>query len=163
MSISGLFQFIIGFILGVLLLALGSAGAAYYFFTKMAALPAKPVFSEEQAKPQTEASTETPSADSTESNKTQTEETPKPQPTSEPSKKLEPGTYRAKVTWPEGLSLRQEASINAERIGGVGYNWEIIVLKDSDNKQWQKIRIPDSEQEGWIKAGNIKKIEAEEE
>jgi hypothetical protein len=32
------------------------------------------------------------------------------------------------------------------------------VLEESEDKLWQKIRLPKSDREGWIKAGNIRKI-----
>jgi hypothetical protein len=81
-------------------------------------------------------------------------ETPLPQP-------LEPGAYRARVTWSEGLILRSTPDLDAERLGGIGYNQQIVVLEESADKIWQRIRLEDSEQGGWIKAGNTERIESE--
>ena len=72
---------------------------------------------------------------------------------------LEPGTYKARVTWEQGLSLRAEPGASGERIGGLDYNQQIIVLEESSDKNWQRVRIADSDREGWIKAGNIEKIQ----
>lgn len=75
---------------------------------------------------------------------------------------LEPGTYKARVTWQQGLSLRAEPNQNAERTGGLDYNQQIIVLEESADRNWQKVRLADGEQEGWVKAGNIERIQAQE-
>lgn len=158
MSISGFFQFIIGFILGILLLTLGSVGAAYYFLTQMASTPPKPVFDEEKPKTETVApKTTTPTSRSKEKTPSAAATKPEPEPVKE--EPLPAGSYRAKVSWSSGLSLRSEASTDGDRIGGIGYNAEIIVLSESDDQQWQKIRVVNTGKEGWIKAGNITKID----
>jgi hypothetical protein len=157
MKLPNLFQFIIGFIIGVSLLAGGTAAAVYYLFIKMPP-PPKPVFAEEQKKPTTQAKTEKPGEKTTEQ-QASTEKEKQAEATEE--EPLEPGTYKARVTWSSGLSLRDNPGPDATRIGGVPYNGEIIVLKESDDKLWQKVRLAGGTQEGWIKAGNIEKIEAE--
>ena len=151
MTISGFFQFIIGFILGIIFFSAGIAGAAYFYFTKMAVNPAKPTFP--AAKPETVPDKQTPSTQASSLFQTQAK--------TEPEKKdnLPPGAYRARVTWPSGLSLRSSPSKGARRIGGVAYNWEIIILGYSSDRQWQQILVPGSGQEGWVKAGNVVRIE----
>ncbi|PHK16786.1 peptide-binding protein, partial [Nostoc linckia z13] len=79
-----------------------------------------------------------------------------PSPTPLPS-----GAYRGRVTWAEGLSLRAQPNQDGERIGGVGFNQKIIVLEESEDKAWQKIRLEDSGQEGWVKAGNTEKTDGQ--
>ncbi len=142
MSISGLFQFVLGFMLGIFLLAGSSAAILYYIFTQMAALPPKPVFIEETSVTATPKTKQPETKDSTEN-----------------KEELEPGAYKARVTWPEGLILRQEPTVASERLGGIAFDREIIVLQLSEDKQWQKVRIPQNNQKGWIKAGNVKKVE----
>jgi hypothetical protein len=56
------------------------------------------------------------------------------------------------------LSLRAEPDSNAATIGGIAYDNEIIVLEETSDKKWQKVRIPWSEQEGWVRGGNTEKI-----
>ena len=150
-------QFILGFLIGVALLAAGVAGATYVFLSSMTYNPPKPVFSEEteqpEAKPKT-VKTNQPSAQPTEASQVESEPEPEP----EPEEELPAGAYRATVTWSEGLSIRAEPEQDAERTGGVEYNREVIVLKESGDRNWQQIRIPGSEQEGWVKAGNVEKI-----
>jgi len=154
MSLSSVAQFIIGFLLGISLLVGAGVAAGYYFFTKLSTTPEKPIFPEEKPKPSPTAKT----ASSPKASPSPSDTKPQPTPSTSPKKELEPGAYKATVTWPEGLSLRDEPSGNANRIGGIGYNQEIIIIKDSDDKQWQKVRLPDTDQEGWVRAGNVEKI-----
>lgn len=158
--ISQMFQFILGFIIGIALIAGSAVGAAYYYFTKVSSsVPEKPLYSEETAnvpvaQQTTEDENETQLDLETLSN-VETQPEPEPEPVSE---SIPPNAYYASVTWSEGLSLRAEPSIDAERIGGVGYNARILILEDSADKRWQKIRIPGSEREGWVKAGNVRRV-----
>jgi hypothetical protein len=70
---------------------------------------------------------------------------------------LPQGAYKGRVTWSSGLSLRADPNSSANRVGGVDYNSELIILETSQDGQWQKVRVANGSQEGWIKAGNIKK------
>ncbi len=151
MSISGFFQLIIGFLLGSTLFAAGVAGGLYLFFGGMSQSPPKPVFSEEKPVVTDNKPSSTQENGDTTNN---TIETEKSNPVE--SEKLPEGAYRARVIWEEGLKLRAEPSKDAQRVGGVEYNWELIIL--SENGAWQKVRIPSSGQEGWIKAGNVERI-----
>lgn len=163
-KISTIFQFILGFILGVTLLAGSAAAAVYIFIAQMSAAPPKPVFSEEnQKKEETEVAkkentktspTDTETKATTEETKTTQESSPET-----PEEELPPGAYKARVNWPEGLIFRAEPSIDAERIGSILYDQELIILQESDDKVWQRVRRPGSDREGWVKAGNVEKIE----
>lgn len=166
MNISNLFQFILGFILGVFLLAVGSVGAAYYFFNRMAAAPPKPVFSEtvadppatDPASPQSQATEPEPAANETPEATTtaaevEAEETPEPEEAAETST----DGYKATVTWSNGLSLRAEPSQDSARLGGIDYNSEVTVLGMSDDQGWQQIRLENGT-EAWVKAGNLQKV-----
>ena len=151
-AISSMFQFILGFVLGVSLIAAGVAGGAYYYFKKVSSsVPKKPIYT-----------SGTPKIASSENQQTavvETEQESKPQPEVTPvvQNTVPEGAYYANVTWPQGLSLRAEPSINAQRIGGIGYNARILILKDSQDKKWQRVQLPGTKQEGWVKAGNIKR------
>ena len=158
-------QFILGFILGVTLIVGVAAGAGFYYF-KMSVSPEKPVFSEETAPTQTEKEeeeTKTPPENTEKSTEAKTETVQlepesELEPEPEPEPKLPPNAYKAQVTWPQGLSLRAEPSVNAGRIGGIAYNSEIIILGETADKTWQRVLIPWSNQEGWVKGGNTKQI-----
>ncbi len=145
------FQFIIGFFIGLTLLIGGVAGIGYYFLKDMLQSPAKPTFAEEKPKekPKTIKSKTEP--------KTTTKKETVTTPTAKAEEKLPQGAYKATVTWSGGLSLRSEPSIDSERVGGVDYNRELVILQTSNDGKWQKIRTVDGNVEGWIKAGNVKK------
>ncbi|MEL4898234.1 SH3 domain-containing protein [Crocosphaera sp. Alani8] len=157
--LSGVFQFLLGFFLGIFLLVGGTASLAYVVFTRMNANPEKPLFAEE--KPQDT----TANADSDPASQQATETKPVEEVVStetvmeEETEKLPQGAYRAKVTWSTGLSLRSQPSSDGERIGGVEYDTELIVLKSSADGDWQQVRLPNNQQEGWVKAGNVQEIE----
>ena len=154
MSLSGIAKFIIGFFVGIFILATSGVVAAYYFWTKLSITPAKPIFAEEQPK-------KAPTAKKV-SNVQASNSKPKSQPASTPSQppaqELPPGAYKARVTWSEGLSMRDAPSSDSNRVGGVMFNQEVIVLKQSDDQRWQQVRLAEGEQVGWIKAGNTEKL-----
>jgi len=153
MSLSGLFKFILGFFLGILFLAFCGVGAAYYFWTRLSITPAKPIFAEEQPKKLPTAK----KASVTQASKPKLSSKPRPTPSKSPVKALPPGAYKARVTWPEGLSLRDAPTLESNRIGGVAANQEVFVLKQSDDGKWQQVRLVEDNQEGWIKTGNTEK------
>ena len=155
MSLSGLAKFVIGFIIGVFLLVGAGAATGYYFLTKLTTPPPRPVFPEEQPKPKT-----TAKAKNSTTKKLTSTSLVKPSSTPSPTK-LEPGAYKARVSWRDGLSLRAEPSIDANKVGGISYNQRVIVLKESDDKNWQQVRVEDGSQEGWVKAGNIERIDSQ--
>jgi Bacterial SH3 domain len=153
MNPSSLFQFIIGFFLGVILFGAGIAGGAYFFLTNVSGNTSKPTFAEEkpipEKKPESKPSTNENPQPKTEAKKPET----KPE-----TEDLPAGAYKAKVTWSTGLSLRSNPSSDAQRVGGVDYNADLIILTTSNDNQWQKVRVPSSGQEGWVKSGNVEKV-----
>jgi hypothetical protein len=164
--LSNVFQFILGFILGVLLLVGGTAAVGFVFFSRLAAPPEKPVFSEEKESfNQAAQPKESPQTESVNPEEQQAKEQPSPTPSPEEKKtetnqekeKLPAGAYKAKVNWSSGLSLRAEPSKDSERIGGVDYNTELIILEKSSDGNWEKVRVVGSDKEGWIKSGNVEK------
>ncbi|GBF80718.1 SH3 domain-containing protein [Aphanothece sacrum] len=166
--LSSLFQFILGFFLGVILLVSGTTALAYVVLYRMSSTPPKPTFAEEKPKPKVTAKDE--SKTTPQVAKTPVQEVPKqevaakePEPSpevkEEETEKLPDGAYKATVNWSTGLSLRAEPGQEAERIGGVDYNTELIILSTSPDGNWQKVRVAGGSQEGWIKAGNVQKVE----
>ncbi|MFN6570677.1 SH3 domain-containing protein [Dendronalium sp. ChiSLP03b] len=157
--LSGLLKFILGFFLALAVLIGSGVAVALYFMNRTAIPPAKPIFANDSPSLQTKS----PKATDTESSPTSSKEptpspsaTPSASPTESPTE-LPPGAYRGRVTWSQGLSLRSEPNQDAERIGGVGFNQKIIVLEESQDKAWQKIRVEGSKQEGWVKVGNTQR------
>jgi Bacterial SH3 domain len=160
MSVSSFFQFVFGFILGISLVAGSAVGLGYMLLTRMSVTPPKPVFSEETNPPKQD-SQETAAVQKTQQNESPTKTIPP-----EEEELLPSGAYRAVVTWSQGLSMRSEPNSEADRVGSVLVNQKIIVLQESEDKKWQKIRLPKSDlsqgvfsnREGWVRAGNIKKV-----
>ncbi|MBD2513771.1 SH3 domain-containing protein [Nostoc sp. FACHB-973] len=167
--LSGLVKYILGIFLAIAVLIGGGVAVALYFMNRTGIPPAKPIFSNDspsvkaQAPKATEAGgkpTPTPGTPTESSPNPTSTPTPTESPEATPSPKpLPSGAYRGRVSWAEGLSLRSKPNQDAERIGGVGFNQKIIVLEESEDKAWQKIRLEDSEQEGWVKAGNTEKTD----
>jgi hypothetical protein len=163
---SGLLQFILGFFLGITILVGLTSALGYLMFSRLAATPNKPVFSEEnKSKPKITI----PDKKSLDKSATKPEKSPSPKETPKPSPKVSPspkakenlpqGAYKAKVTWSGGLSLRSNPSKDSERLSGVDYDDELIVLETSADGVWAKVRSVEGEQEGWVKVGNFKKTE----
>ncbi|EAZ89909.1 SH3 domain-containing protein [Crocosphaera chwakensis] len=158
--LSGVFQFLLGFFLGIFLLVGGTASLAYVVFARMNANPEKPTFAEEKP-PETTAKAETKPVVNNKETQTQPVEevVAKESVIEEETEDLPDGAYKAKVTWSTGLSVRSQPDLNAERIGGVEYDSEVIILQTTADGDWQQVRLPDSQQEGWVKAGNVEKVE----
>ncbi|BAZ45957.1 SH3 type 3 domain-containing protein [Chondrocystis sp. NIES-4102] len=153
-------QFILGFFLGISLIAGISGTIIFAYYKKMSVLPKKPIFSEvastTTSKSQKNTTTE---IEPVESNTLPNEQEQLETTSANNLEELElpANAYRAVVTWPEGLSLRAEPEQDAERIGGIAYQQNIIVLEDTTDGQWQRVKIPESEQEGWVKGGNTER------
>jgi hypothetical protein len=157
---ANILKFILGFILAIAVLVGGGVAVGLYFMNRATIAPNKPIFANDQ--PAVKASapkTPTPKASPSPTSKAEPEATPTPSTTPENTDKLPPGAYKARVTWSQGLSLRKDPTQNTERIGGIGFNADIIVLEESQDKIWQKIRSVGGDQEGWVKAGNTKQVD----
>ena len=160
MSWSGLAKFLIGVSLAIAILVGGGAVAGMYFFNKFTVVPPKPIFDNDTVKVRRG---RTAAAAKAKRMTVATKPGATPSPNDRPSPQpLEPGAYKARVNWSEGLLLRSGPTPDAERVGGVGYNQTVVVLQESPDKTWQRIRLEGSKQEGWIKSGNTEKIEAQQ-
>jgi cytoskeletal protein RodZ len=161
--LSGLLKLILGFVLAIAVLVGSGVAVALYFINRTATPPPKPMYSNDNPsltapvanKTKAEA---TPSPTSEAKPETSPSPTPSASPTPSPES-LPKGAYRGSVTWSQGLSLRAEPNQDAERVGGVGFNEKIIILEESQDKVWQKIRTEGSKQEGWVKVGNTQRAD----
>ncbi len=176
MLLVNILKYILGFILAMAILAGSGFAAAIYIMNRTSILPEKPIYTNDKASVKAEAEkikaqkaandpskSNAPKSQQQEPSKSKSEPQKPPQTAKSPepeesTDELPEGAYKARVTWPQGLSIRQEPSVNAERVGGVAFDRTVIVLKDSQDKAWQQIRVEDNEQEGWVKAGNTKPI-----
>jgi outer membrane biosynthesis protein TonB len=166
--LSGLLQFMLGFVMGVAILVGGATAVAYMFLSGLNSNPPKPVFTEEKKEETKEekaavkpvATTpvkEEPKAEVKESPKAAPKASPKPSPEERKQESTSEG-YQARVTWQSGLSLRAEPTSQSTRLGGLDYNTRVSVVGTSSDGQWQRVRLSDG-REGWIKSGNISKVQ----
>ena len=64
---------------------------------------------------------------------------------------------KGRMIWPEGLAILSEPG--GAYIGGIPFNETVTILAFSGDGRWQRVRREASGQEGWVKAGNIEKVE----
>jgi len=141
-----IFKFLIGIIMAVFILAGAGVAAVLFLASSVTRSPERPTFPNDKttnvatAKPVTQ-------GNKAENNNNQPEA-------------LAPGSYRAKVTEPVGLILRDTPSRDAKRLGGIAYEEELIVLEESSDKLWQRVKVIDgSDRTGWVSGGNTQAIE----
>jgi len=162
MSVSGLAKFVLGFFVGILILVSAGGAITLYMLNKLTTPPPKPIFAEEITRQKPVSKNVTKSKTAYVALQKQTAvPSPEPSTTPSPQKPLEAGAYKARVKWRSGLSMRSQPSFESEKVGGVAYNQPVVVLKDSDDKVWQQVRVEDSNLEGWIKAGNLERVEGQ--
>jgi hypothetical protein len=156
--LTNLLKVILGFILAIAVLLGTGLTVALYFVNRTAVTPPKPLYANDNPSKQIKKPKATP--------KSQLQKPATPNATSSPTatptptespKALPPDAYEGTVTWAQGLSMRAEPDANSSTTGGVGGNKKVIILEESADKKWQKIRIADTDKEGWVKAGNIQR------
>lgn len=151
---AGLVKLVLGFIIAIALIISGGVALALIFINRASSPPPKPIFANDIGAVKKAANT-------TAKPKTPTVAASKPTPvkTIKPSPSpLASGTYSARVTWSQGLSLRTEPNLESERVGGLDYNQQIVVLEQSQDQKWQRVRLADGDLEGWIKVGNTERV-----
>lgn len=57
-----------------------------------------------------------------------------------------------------GLNIREGPSVDANRLSGVDYDQQVIVLEDSEDKEWQRVRVEGTDIQGWIKSGYTERV-----
>ena len=156
--LTGLSKLVLGVVIALLLLSLAGVATARYFMARLSVLPPKPVFTNDNPPapaadaPAPEATAPEAAVEAPPAEPAPTAETPPPEP--EP----EPGSYQAVVVQPIGLVLREGPGTTFSQIGGVDYNQAVTVLEASPDESWIRIRIDESGQEGWVKAGNTRQV-----
>ncbi|MDX2216092.1 MAG: SH3 domain-containing protein [Oculatellaceae cyanobacterium bins.114] len=153
MSWSGLIKFFTGFTLAIALLFFAGVNMTRHLITRLTAPPPRPVFPND-----------TPTATAAAASAPQSQpSSPTPNPSASPTVERSPSPnassgYEARVTEPIGLIVRQEPNRDAERLGGVEYDELVTVLETAPDGEWQRVRLPDSGVEGWVKAGNVEQV-----
>ncbi|MGI0488719.1 SH3 domain-containing protein [Pantanalinema rosaneae CENA516] len=139
-----------GFFLAIALIVGGGYLTTQFVIAKFTELPPRPTFPNDKpspspTKPAAKPATSQPKASPV------VAVSPSPTPSATPSAK--PEGDRARITLGEGLNVRESASVESSRVGGVDYNEVVTILETSPDQEWQKVRLEKSGLEGWIKSG----------
>jgi hypothetical protein len=153
-------KYIFGIFLAIAILAGTGFATTLYFVNRITITPPKPVYNNDKEVIAAKLAKNPPKTPT--KNKNNQAKTPgaKSTPTPTPEATLQPlpaDAYNARVTWSKGLSLRAEPRTDSASVGGVGFNAKVIVIEESSDQVWQKIRVEGTDKEGWVKAGNTKK------
>ncbi len=154
MRVSGCIRVFLGIFITLALIGAGAYAVSRHYIEKYGAIPDKPVFPEEQGVAFSPMQTRAPNppAEEGEAGAKPAETTAAAKPT--PPKPAPAGDL-AWVTWPEGLLVRSEASLNGEQVGGIEYKREVYLLETSGDQAWQRIKVANGDLEGWVKGGNL--------
>jgi uncharacterized protein YgiM (DUF1202 family) len=150
----GLSKLVLGVVTALLLLSLAGVATARYFMARLAVLPPRPVF-DNDASPQAPQAAQPGAVEAVAVPTETAAATPEPA----PPPALEEGAYEAVVIQPIGLVLREGPGTTFGQLGGIDYNDAVVVLEESPDKQWVKVRVTENGQEGWIKAGNTRQTQ----
>jgi hypothetical protein len=138
-----------GFLLAIALVVGGGSFAVQYVIAQFTTPPPRPTFPNE--KPIAKAK---PVSAPVKPSPVKPAPSPSPTPTPTPSPKpSDAAGYRARITQSMGLNIREGPSVDANRVSGVDYDQRVIVLEDSEDKEWQRVRVEGTDVEGWIKSG----------
>lgn len=151
MSWSGLLKVLSGLLLAVALIVSGGYVTAQYLIAQFTAPPPRPTFPNDKPSPKSKLSTPKPKPAAAIAPAPK----PSPSPSPTPTKSVD---YRARIVLENGLNVREAPDRDSARVGGVDYNEEVIVLEDSSDQEWQKVRVEGSNVEGWIKSGYTERV-----
>ncbi len=164
-------------IAGILLLS-GATIMARYIVAQIATLPEKPNYANEDLAPDTAIAQVLPDSrtlpvrsapqpnsspapqNQAPQNQAPQNQTPLTQPTAQlasattsaPQPVLPEGAYQARVTYPRGLVVRSAPSRRGDRVTGIYKQQTVVILGDSEDGQWQRVRLATG-QEGWVIGG----------
>ncbi len=155
-------KLILGMGLALVLLTLAGVVTARYLMGRLAVLPAKPLYGDEQPTPPPTTATSTTAAPPL-----MPPEPAPPTPTVTPPPAVPgaevptaaAGSYEAVITQPIGLVLREGPGTDRPQLGGLDYNQAVVVLEEPTDQPWVKVRVAATGQEGWVKAGNLRRRE----
>jgi hypothetical protein len=131
-------QILAGTLLGGIVVIAAVTGFAYLYSYRLAQKPPKPDFAavEEAQKDQAgELAASTQAEEEEESD----------------------GSYVALVTYADGLILRKEPDSTAEAIDTLEVETTVRVLEKSEDEQWERLRVEETGEEGWVAIGNTQR------
>jgi uncharacterized protein YgiM (DUF1202 family) len=68
-------------------------------------------------------------------------------------------TYLALVVYQGDLVLRDKPDSSGKVLEKLRFEETVTVIGESDNKRWQQVRFEAKGVEGWIQAGNVKRVQ----
>jgi uncharacterized protein YgiM (DUF1202 family) len=68
-------------------------------------------------------------------------------------------TYPAMVVYQGDLILRSKPDANSKVVDQLRFDDTVVVVGESDDKQWQQVRFESKGVEGWVRAGNVKRAQ----
>lgn len=170
MTWSGLAKLVMGFLLAIAMLGAGGYFAVQYVIAEFTKPPAKPMFANDKpaARPKPAAvatvakpapspvATEPPAPSPSPSPAAVPSPSPSPAavaPSPSPTASPTPAGYQARIVISEGLNLRDKPNRESARVGGVDYDDRVTILEESSDKEWQRVRVEGTNEEGWIRSG----------
>ncbi len=132
-----LLQWLLGTLLGLGLITVAAVAIITPLIFSLLWPPPRPDVEVEQVQPTAESETPT------------TSDPPTPEPTATPETARE-----GRVTYGEGLRVRDRPDRDAEALGGIDFDEVVTILERSSDGEWVKIRTQD-DLEGWVLAFGI--------
>ena len=80
-----------------------------------------------------------------------------PQPTVKAKPKATDAKYQGKVNASIGLVFRADPNQSAKNVGGADFNTKVAVIRDTPARDWVYGRNENTNEEGWVRTGNINK------
>lgn len=144
----GTTKFFLGVFLALVVLALAGAATGRYFITRLSELPERPLFDNDAPAQPDQSAAAPPAAAPAEA---------PAQPAAQETTSDDPGLFKAVVTYPQGLLVREGPGFDYATLDGVGFDEQLTVLEEKD--VWYRIRTAGGK-EGWVKGkGNTRKVE----
>ncbi len=153
---SAFLKVILGFFLAIALIAGGGYLLARQVIAQLTAPPPKPMFPNDN--PAVRQAQKKIAAKPSPSHVASASPSPSPVPVSSPSPSPSQESYSVRVTLKRGLNLREGPSRSANKIGGLTYSQQVTVLEESQDKQWVKVRLQPSGQEGWVFSSHTERV-----
>ncbi|KGF73288.1 hypothetical protein DO97_20870 [Neosynechococcus sphagnicola sy1] len=145
---SGFLKLILGMALALVLLIAGGSAISWLLMSRLIGSPPKPEFENDHPLSKNQP-TPVVLVSPTPVKPTQATVTPTPSP--------QPGAFSARISWPQGVTVRDRPATDGSRVTGVDFNAQVTVLENSADGIWQRIRLENG-REGWIKAGNLEPL-----
>jgi Bacterial SH3 domain len=155
-----------GLLLAAALLAVGSYFAVNYAYNQLTQLPPKPTFPNDNPNfikknksKSTGKNITLPQKEDEKLDDGKSGDKPGEKPKAKEEPKLKPlpaVAFEGRVSYPQGLVLRNSAAQDSGTIGGLEFNETLTVVETSPDGEWQKVRTS-KDKEGWVRGGNIQK------